>query len=217
MSVPANVLCVRTRVPVNVVWAGPPRLQTLQSCLAAPRCNAAFGSSLVRLKDCLFSRNYAADGAQLTVGGAIMIREDSEVRVAKTTFIGNSASGASLVFGGAMEIIGSAIAEEGVIFEGNYAVGMGTGGGAISVRESGAFAAYLAPQFRSNKVCTLPSAVLCDFGPISSLCSAIRFALLFCIQVSGSGPAGGAVYFASTKPAIFSGALFEFNAVEVRD
>ena len=95
--------------------------------------------STIRLRSCVFLRNEAVLGAQLTRGGAIDTYAGVVLFVSETTFDGNSAVGSSESSGGAIHSEGGLILEGGLVFRANVAAGdIKAKGGAIALVDASA-------------------------------------------------------------------------------
>ena len=91
--------------------------------------------TVLEVRGCSFVGNVAARGAQLTLGGAVLVGDGGELRVVDTTFEGNSLTSLSQAFGGAIHTEGSLVLEGGVVFRANSVSGdVKGGGGAIAVQ-----------------------------------------------------------------------------------
>ena len=87
------------------------------------------------VRTCSFVGNEAARGAQITSGGAVRVDFGGLLRLAETSFEGNSVTSVALAFGGAVYAEGSLILEGGVVFRANTASGdVQAGGGAVAMQ-----------------------------------------------------------------------------------
>jgi hypothetical protein len=90
--------------------------------------------STIRLRSCVFLRNEAVLGGQLTRGGAIDAAAGAVLYVSETTFDGNAATGSSESSGGAVHSGGLLVLESGLVFRANVATGdIRAKGGAIAL------------------------------------------------------------------------------------
>jgi hypothetical protein len=196
------------------------------SVRAAGGALAVGEGSVVAATRCWFDRNEALRGGQITNGGALRIDSGGSFRAVDTNFDGNAVDAPAEGFGGAIVTEGSLVLGGGVVFRANVVYGdVRAAGGAIAVLSTTASfnaSEIPGPVFVGNAVRLAPRTA----SQLQAKANA-AFGIRYCrfsarmwkeslLQVKGTKPHGGALYFEAAGTALLVSALFESNSVLVR-